>query len=341
MALKFRDRKNDAKLQAEVRSICNKLNQIYSNKSGDEYKMSGDITKSPVYDKIQRMVADLSTLRGMNKTETDEIKKMFNLMHRPVFKTTVTKYITKRDDEDIVPVILYTIGYRVLVGELGRIYTSTEATEKGIIYKPDKISKKNSLDRFIRVFNSKLDTELNKFVRKNTKPVIQQEAFVGSAAAVTGAIAVLMDRITPFFEEIGAWFELLHIGELINPVAFINRCLSGHYDKKVEKFNQAADLYEATKEAYDEYMKLPASQRKQKVESRYMKNINKYNIKMQNAAAKIAHYDQRSIKEARTAELEDAKKWREGSSSSSTKSEPKEPSSSSGGSSSGSGDFDF
>ena len=220
MGLHIRISKNDKTYQAEIQNVYKNLNQIYSNKSSDEYKMAGDITKSPVYDKIQRMIADLTTLRGVNKSEIDDIKKMFNLMHRPIFKTTVSSFIKTKDDEEIVAVILYTIGYRVLVGELGRIYTSTEATEKGFVYKPDKISRKNSMARFIRVFNTKLDTELTKFVRRNTKPVIKQEAFVGSAAAVSGALATLMDRITPFFEELGAWMNLLHLGEMINPVSF-------------------------------------------------------------------------------------------------------------------------
>lgn len=339
MAFKLRDRKNDAKVQAEIQNVFKNLNQIYSNKSSDEYKMAGDINKSPIYDKMQRMIADLPTLRGMNKMEIDDIKKMFNLMHRPIFKTAVSRYIQSRDDEDVVAVILFTIGYRVLVGELGRIYASTEATEKGFVYKPDKISKKNSMDKFIRVFNTKLDMELTKFVRRNTKPVIKQEAFVGSAAAVAGAIAVVMDRITPFFEEIGAWMDLLHLGDVINPVSFVNRLLSKYYDYKVKRFEQVSEMYFSTKEAYDEYMKLPASQRKARVESKYIKNMEKYNIKMQNKAAAIAHYDQRSIKETQDEALRDAAKFRAGdddSSTSSKTSEPKEPASSSGGD-----DFDF
>lgn len=339
MALRGRMNKADQKVQVQVKDMYTNLNKIYSNKSSDEFKMSGDISKSPVYDRLQRMIADLSTLKGFNRGEADELKKMFNVLHRPIFRTEVTNYIHKKDDEDAIAVILFTIGYRVLVGELGRIYASTEATESGFAYKPDKISKKDSMDKFIRVFNTKIDQELNKFVRRTTKPVVgvKQEAFVGSAAAVAGAIAGIMDRITPFFEEIGAWMDLLHIGDIVNPVAFINRMLGNHYQRKVDKFNDVSDMYLATKEAYDEYMKLPASQRKKKVESKYIKNMQKYNIKMQNRAAKIAHYDQRSIKETREEAMREGNKFTSGDSDSTpTKSEPTSSTSS------GDGDnFDF
>ena len=335
---KLRGKKSDAQIQNEIKSVLKNLDTIYSNKSSDEYKMAGDITKSPVYDKIQRMIADLTVLRGMNKVEIDDIKKMFNLMHRPVFKTTVGAYITKHDDSNLVPVILFTIGYRVLLGELARIYSSTEATEKGFVYKPDKISKKNSMMRFIHVFNTKLDTELTKFVRNTTKPVVKQEfytmeGFVGSAARVAGAFAVIADRIAPFFEEIGAWLDLLHLGKILNPVSFINSLLTSKYDKKVAKFDEMSDMYLATKEAYDEYMKLPAVQRNKKIESKYIKNMEKYNIKMNNAAAKIAHYDQRSVKETMDAAREESER---SASSSSTTAEPSTSSSSSS-----SDDFDF
>ena len=67
-------------------------------------------------------------------------------------------------------------------------------------------------------------------------------------------------------------------------------------------------MYEATKQAYDDYMKIPEAQRKQKVESKYLKNIDKYNIRMQNLKAKIDHYDSRAIEEAKDNETKTPKK---------------------------------
>ena len=54
----------------------------------------------------------------------------------------------------------------------------------------------------------------------------------------------------------------------------------------------------ATVQAYEDYMKLPIEKRKKNVEDKYVRNIEKYNIKMNNLKAKIDHYDQRSIEEA-------------------------------------------
>ena len=299
-------RKDRAQYQESVESMYKNINQIYSNKSGDEYKMAGDISKSPVYNKIQRMVTDLRLLKGLSSLDAEDIKKMFDKLHRPIFKTTVSRFMHKKDDSDIVVVVLFTLGYRVLVSELGRIYASTEATDRGFVYKPDKISRKNSMSKFIRIFNDKAETEMNKFIRNNTKTIVGEsytdyitlEGFVGSAAAVTAAIAALSDKIAPFFEEIGAWMDLLHLGDILNPVSFVNHLLSQHYQKKVDKFNDISELYLATKEAYAEYMKLPKNQRSLKVEEKYKRNIEKYNIKMKNLGAVIEHYDERSKKEA-------------------------------------------
>ena len=67
-------------------------------------------------------------------------------------------------------------------------------------------------------------------------------------------------------------------------------------------------MYEATKEAYDEYLKIPESQRKEKIESKYQKNIDKYNIKMQNLKAKIDHFDSRAEEDAKDAAEKTASK---------------------------------
>ena len=302
----FAKKHNEKEVCKNVGSIIVQLDEIYANKSGDEYKIHGDITKSPVYDRMQRMLADLTLLHGFPKTEADDLKKMFNILHRPSFKNAVTKYIAEHSPENAMMTAYFTIGYRTILGELSRIYTSTEATEDGFKYTPTKISRKNDKRKFIRVFNLKSDAELTNTIRKTTKAVLtqesavfMQEAFVGSAAAVAGALGVLADKLTPFLREIGAWFELLfgNVSEL-NPITFVSYMLSDRYDTNVRRFEEAAALYEATKSAYDEYMKIPEAQRNKKIESRYVQNIDKYNIKMRNLYAKIEHYDQRALKEA-------------------------------------------
>lgn len=302
------DRKNNVN-PAQTSGIIMRLNDIYDNKSGDEFKMKGDITKSPVYDQMQRMTADLSIIKGLNKVEIDELKKMFNMLHRPLFKKSVTQYIEHRSPEVSMITAYFTIGYRVLISELARIYTSTEATEKGFVYKPRKIDRRLDMRKFIRSFNNNTDAELTRKIRESTKSAFRTEyaftesIFIGSAAAVAKALGTVADKIHPFLAEVSAWIGLIFgsVSEL-NPVSLVSSILSSVYDKKVDRYENAAALYLATKQAYDEYMKLPDSQRSAKIESKYLKNIETYNIKMQNLYAKIEHYDQRALKEAQRKE---------------------------------------
>jgi hypothetical protein len=58
-------------------------------------------------------------------------------------------------------------------------------------------------------------------------------------------------------------------------------------------------MYEATKQAYEDYLRIPRSDRKRKIESNYKRNIEKYNIKMNNLKAQIDHYDSRAMEEAK------------------------------------------
>ena len=49
-------------------------------------------------------------------------------------------------------------------------------------------------------------------------------------------------------------------------------------------------------------MKIPEKDRNKKIESNYVKNIEKYNIKMGNLKAKIDHFDSRALEEAKDRE---------------------------------------
>ena len=70
------------------------------------------------------------------------------------------------------------------------------------------------------------------------------------------------------------------------------------YDKKVSQLGNVAQMYEATKKAYEDYMKIPESQRQKKVESKYIKAMEKYNIQMNNLSAQIEHFNSRAKKES-------------------------------------------
>ena len=124
-----------------IKLIGEQLHDIYSNKSSEEYKMCGDITKSPTYEKIEIGVSELKTLKGFSKNDAKDMETMFMTLHRPIFKKMVAEYIAKPEDRNVVFTSVFTVGYRLLVSELSRIIASTEATNKGIVYKPDKASR--------------------------------------------------------------------------------------------------------------------------------------------------------------------------------------------------------
>lgn len=267
------------------------LVEIYKNKSADEYKMRGDISLSSEYSTIERMVSDLKVLKGFSSSEAEDIKMLFLTLHRPVFKKMVSEYLASPNERNQTFTTVFTVGYRLLIGELSRIFSSTEATDKGIAYKPDKVSRKENAKWLIRHFNKSLEQKIDTYIRSHAnKQKTVQEALVEISdgfGAVAGIISTVFDVIGLIFT--GA--------KELNPISFINAMLTRSYDNKVKKFEEVSAMYNATKEAYDEYMKIPAAQRKEKIESKYMKNIDKYNIKMQNLAAQIEHYDSRAKEE--------------------------------------------
>lgn len=272
-------------------TMASMLRDIYSNKSSDEYKSHGDITLSSEYSTIEKMVADLSTLKKFPSTDAKDLKILFNTLHRPIFKKMVSEYIIEPNERNTVFTTTYTVGFRVLVGELSRIFSSTEATDKGIVYKPDKISRRHSMMSFIRVYNSNIESRIDEYIKTNKNDTVQEgfmDAVVDTSKYVLKAIPNALRVMSNLFVA----------AKELNPISLINAILTTNYNKKVAKFENVATMYQATKDAYDEYMRIPESQRNKKIESRYMKNIDKYNIKMNNLKAQIEHYDQRSIAES-------------------------------------------
>lgn len=288
MAFNTKKKKNKATEEDMIRTMMSSLKDIYSNKSSDLYKSHGDITISSVYSKIEKMLADLRVIKKYPQNEGQSLRHLFNTLHRPIFKKMVTEYIHEPNERNTIFTCVYTVGYNVLIGELGRVYASTEATEEGIIYKPDKISRKNKLSGFIGAYNDSLEEKLDAYIREIYKPEPTQEAVSEIIAGVSQAVKYMTTALSRIFGR----------AKDINPIALINSILTHNYERKVEAFEDAYSMYIATKQSYDEYMDLPESQRIQKVESKYMKNLEKYNIKMQNLKAKIDHYDQRAEAEA-------------------------------------------
>ena len=289
------------KLDQLTAVMMTELHLVYKNKSSDEYKMSGDITKSPMYDALERMVANLKMLKNFPKPESDDLHAIFNVLHRPIFKKHTTEYIHEPSEKNMAFTCLFTVGYRIMVGELSRIYASTEATDKGIVYKPGKFTLSSSNEmKLIRVYKNDIESKVDTFVRSKMNTPVQE-----SWAAIVGAGVNVLNFIKE--KELIEWGNLfadlmnMVFGSAreLNPLSFIDDVLSESYDKKVQAFDNVCANYEATKQAYEEYLRIPEAQRDKKIESNYVKDMEKYNIKMKNIQAEIKHYDQRANEEAK------------------------------------------
>lgn len=272
-----------------IQLALSSLKEIYANKSSDEYKSHGDITRSSEYKSIEKMIAGLGKINKFPKQEASELRTLFLTLHRPVFSKMVTEYIHEPNDSNTIFTAVYTVGYRVLISELSRIYTSTVPTaNEGIVYKPDKVSKRNNMSKFIRSFNSSLEQKINMYIKSVEAESLVTEAF----ADVTTAIVGVSKKAYILFNKV---FKVLMKDSV--SMAPINRLLTMAFNHKVGRLDKIIELYQATLEAYEEYMRIPESQRKKKVESKYIKNLKKYEIKMNNIKAQIAHYDYRAKEE--------------------------------------------
>lgn len=280
---------NEEKLQQMSKQMARDMKKIYGNHSSDEYKMRGDITKSNCYSTFESLINDLPTLKHFPAGEAKDIKTMFLTLHRPVWKKMVSSYIATPDKRNTAYTIAFTLGYRVLRGELARIYSSTEATEKGIVYKPDKIARNERILKFIRYYNDHLESLIEEAIKhvdseKGISAIKQESAVSVIAGNVVDAVSIIFTLMGNVFRT----------AKEVNPISFISALLSRSYDKKIERYDEVAAMYEASKKAYEEYKKIPDRDRNKKIESNYVKNIEKYNIKMNNLKAKIDHYDQRA-----------------------------------------------
>ena len=285
-------------VQKEIALMIKMLDEIYKNKSSDEYKMMGDITKSIVYEEMERQVANLKTLRNFPKAEAEDYQRMFDNLHKPMYKKLVMEFNKAPNEKNTTFTALFTVGYRVLIGDLAKIYASTEATEAGIVYLPDKVKGVNQRSRaFIHDFTKNLEEEYNKVVRmKGNRPKMHQEyALLNTLGSAATALATFIQAhelvpVTSFLSDVvGGIFG--HRKEL-NPISYINDRLTQRYDDYIERFKDTEKLYNATKEAYEEYKSQPG-RKSFGVQGRYISNMKKYQLQMLRLKAHMAHYDSR------------------------------------------------
>lgn len=281
----------------DMQNIIKVLGEIYSNKSSDEFKCKGDIRKVPMYKEIDKQIANLSTLKKFPANDAKEIKTMFLSLHRPIFPQMVMAYLNKPDERNSTFTALFTVGYRVLVGELARIYASTEATDKGLVYKPDKRSRREDMSWFIKAFNDDLDKKVDEYLRATYNEYATFHD-VDGIYTEGGVDTVIVGAANLVIRGLQVLPKIFRSAKQLNPISFFNAVLMRSYDRKVEKFEEVSAMYEATKQAYEDYLRIPESDRKRKIESNYKKNLEKYNIKMNNLKAQIDHYDSRAMEEA-------------------------------------------
>ena len=68
--MEFIKNQSEKELANRMAILMSELYHIYGNKSTDEYKMSGDITKCRAYSSIENMTANLSQLKGFPKNDS-------------------------------------------------------------------------------------------------------------------------------------------------------------------------------------------------------------------------------------------------------------------------------
>ena len=274
------------------------LDKVYKNKSTDEYKCKGDIKKSPNYDLIEdRVNKFIPSIKGYPTNNVTILQNSLKELKKPIWGKMVSEYMAKPDDTNTVYAALFVSTYRTLLGEVMAAITCSEATDNGFVYNPGKIDR-NSQDpmKFLKKMATNSDSYIKEIlndVKKQTKgkseEKIQQEA--ATVSGIGGAIEGVATIADATFGAIGRVFKS---ALALNPISFFSALFSRAYDKKVDKFKKFDDLYQATVDAYNEYRKLPQSKRKARIEHRYIKMMEKYNIKRENLRKQLEHYDRRA-----------------------------------------------
>lgn len=289
-----------------IKKASKDLKRIYSNKSSDEYKMKGDIKKHPVYDTLSKDIQTLGTDVKNAPTKTiTSIKDMFASLQKPIFKKMVAEYMAKPEPKNIVYTMCFTIGYRYMITTIMYIQTNIEASDNGLVFKTTTVRPQ---DKTIYEYVIKNGKDYDKYVEnlykqyekksKQDKPVVATEsADITQEAASLGVVSAAVNTVVGLIEGVfGILNGIFKTAASLNPISLISACLSRSYDKKVEQYEKISKELEATKKAYAEYKKIPATQRKKRIEHNYVKMIDKYNIKMANLKAKIDHFDTRASK---------------------------------------------
>lgn len=289
--------------EATAKKGARDLKRIYTNKSCDEYKMKGDITKHPLYDTLSKDINELgNSVKNVPTKTVTGIKDMFASLKKPIWKKMVAEYLAKPNSKNITYTSYFTIGYRYMMTAIMYIQTNIKASENGLEFVTPKMSDEEMAPiKFVSSNGKDYDKYAEKAYQsyektaKKNKPEVKTESY--NVTQEAAGVAMVVDKAVGVVEGVfGILNGIFKTAASLNPISLISACLSRSYDKKVEQYEKVSKELEATKKAYDEYKKIPATQRQKRIEHRYTKMIDKYNIKMANLKAKIDHFDTRASK---------------------------------------------
>lgn len=294
----------DAAEKQMIELMLASLDKIYSDKTSEEYKTRGDITKLRIYKDLDMMITNLKTLKKFPEQYAKDIRSTFDELHRPIWKSNVEKYIKSPNEENALYTAVYTVGVRVTIDEVSRIYSSTTINEKGILeFNPNKLMKRNDLRPFFTNFNVSLEKYIDDYVKKHGSEVTQEAfaavgAFVKSFFSKTLAKWIGREFVVSMINTFKKAFRSIRN---LNPITLANAFLIRKYDNIEKAFNATLANYKATKEAYEEYMRLPESKRNATIVSNYEKELKRLQNSIDNQWARIEHFNQRANDDAEEA----------------------------------------
>lgn len=289
----------DAAEKQMIELMLASLDKIYSDKTSEEYKTKGDITKLRIYKDLDKMITDLKILKKFPGQYAKDIRTTFDELHRPIWKSNVEKYIRQPNEENALYTAVYTVGVRVTIDEVSRIYSSTKATvDGGLEFNPDKLMKRNDLRPFFANFNRSLEKYIDDFIKKHGSEVTQEaliplavKNFFSKTLGKWIGRKIILDTISIFK-------RAFHNIRNLNPMTLANAFLIRKYENIENAFNATLANYQATKEAYEEYMRLPTAKRNPAVVAKYEKNLKNLQNSIDNQWAKIEHFNQRAKEDA-------------------------------------------
>ena len=278
--------------------LIKETRRIYKNKSSDEYKCKGDVKKSPIYDEIkQKLYEDFPKIKGLPNDDIKILRDMLTMLEKPIWSKMIAEFMVKPDEKNTIYAIYWTGCYRTLYGEIGLITACTEATEDGLVFRGDKVNKTHTLNmKMMRRFVKDPEAVINKSIESAKKLANGKSADqITQEAATIEGMGGLAETVVSLIEHtLGKIADTFKSALALNPIAFLSAVLSRSYDKKVAKCKKFEDLYNEAVKAYDDYKKIPSHKRKERIEHKYRKLIEKYNIKRENLLKEIEHYDKRA-----------------------------------------------